>query len=231
MRQRQTRLVAAVRAPIAYVGGRDGDAELLQRLMPAAGAAAGGLRCGRTGDMVDGFVPLAEQVVDDSRGTAVLVGVDGGAVVGGALVDQHEGQFLGRLEVVEIGDALLQHDDDAVHRQLLHPLRNGLQRADVTVSDGDQRGCVTIVLGGLHDAVQDAGVAECGHMEEHDADVPELPVLERPGGVVGAVPESLHRGFDALPRLRTHGVAAVRHAGDGLWGYACGSGHVLHGHR
>ena len=174
---------------------------------------------------------FAEQVIHGGGGTAVLVGVDGRAVVGRALVDEHERQLLGRYEIVEIGDAVLHGDDDAVHRQLFHPFGDGLQRLDVAVTDGDQRGSVTIVFGGFDDAVQDAGVAEGGHIEQHDADVLELAMLQRACRVVGAVSELFHGGLDALPSFRAYRIAAVGHAGDGLGRYPCLSGHVLHGRR
>ncbi len=94
-------------------------------LTPTAGAVFGGARGGRSGDVVDGLVPLAHQVIDDSGRAAILVGVNGGAVVGGGFADEHDWKFSRRLVSDEIGDAFLQHCDDTIHRLTL--MQHGTQ--------------------------------------------------------------------------------------------------------
>mgnify|MGYP001743533817 CR=1 FL=1 len=109
---------------------------LFQRFSPTAGAAFGGARGGRSGNVVDGLVPLAHQVIDDSGRAAILVGVNGGAVVGGGFADEHDWKFSRRLVSDEIGDAFLQHYDDTIHRLTLHAIDGGGKRAFRTVAHG-----------------------------------------------------------------------------------------------
>lgn len=86
--------------------------------------------------VVDGLVPLAHQVIDDSGRAAILVGVNGGAVVGGGFADEHDWKFSRRLVSDEIGDAFLQHYDDTIHRLTLHAIDGGGKRAFRTVAHG-----------------------------------------------------------------------------------------------
>ena len=86
--------------------------------------------------MVDGLVSLAHQVIDDSGRAAILVGVNGGAVVGGGFADEHDWKFSRRFVSDEIGDAFLQHYDDTIHRLTLHVIDGGGKRAFRTVTHG-----------------------------------------------------------------------------------------------
>lgn len=105
-------------------------------LLANRGAAFGGTRGGRSGNVVDGLVSLAHQVIDDSGRAAILVGVNSGAVVGGGFADEHDWKFSRRLVSDEIGDAFLQHYDDTIHRLTLHVIDGGGKRAFRTVTHG-----------------------------------------------------------------------------------------------
>ena len=220
--------IPAVRPPVTNQGLRCGDAMAIKLVAPPLQSAARRTRLHRPSDMMHGAVPLFQQIIDNARGAPILVGVHRGAVRRCPLAHEHDRHLFRRNEGIKIRDILLQHDDDAVNRQLRHALDRSLQRtflADAHRAYGDR---VPLIHRSRDDAVKNAGIAVIIQAEHHDADIVEPAVFERTCGIVGTIAELVHRFLDAHSGFVTHTFAPVGDAGDRLGrnaGFPC---NILH---
>ncbi len=210
MGKRQTGLVAAVGLPVADVDGGYRGSGLRQRVVPPSDAALRGSGHGWPGDVVHGAMPLGEHVVHGGRGTAVRIGIDGDAIVGRFLGNQHDGKTLRRLELVEIGEVPLHDDDHAVKGKVLHKFQRAGQGTVLQIVERAYGRGIALLCGGADDAFKDACVAKSRHMGKQYADVVEPPAFQGSGGVIRSVSKLFHGDFDLVACFRSDGGTAVR---------------------